>query len=59
MTFPTCVKKVMAKAPDTNCDELAAANHITKQNFIDYNDDVDANDCSGVVVGQKVRVFLL
>ncbi|KAH9003760.1 hypothetical protein EDB86DRAFT_2826334 [Lactarius hatsudake] len=52
---PAC--KTHATATDTTCDALATKFGLTRQKFVEYNDNVNS-DCTNLVPGQAVRVFL-
>lgn len=45
-------------ATNTTCDGLASQWNISQADFINYNDNVNDN-CTDLVVGQPVRIFLL
>ena len=55
MSTPTCTKEVTATS--TTCDGLLPQS-LSKVTFVEFNDNVN-DDCTNLVPGQSVRVFLL
>ncbi|KAI9430889.1 hypothetical protein H4582DRAFT_2072159 [Lactarius indigo] len=53
---PTCKQQDPATA--TTCDGLLSKWGLSRDQFVEYNDDVN-DDCSNLVPGQSVRVFPL
>ncbi|KAH8989308.1 hypothetical protein EDB83DRAFT_2559650 [Lactarius deliciosus] len=52
---PAC--KTQATATDTTCDALATKFGLTRQKFVEYNDNVNS-DCTNLVPGQAYCVAL-
>ncbi|KAH8987247.1 hypothetical protein EDB92DRAFT_1135352 [Lactarius akahatsu] len=52
---PAC--KTQATATDTSCDALATKFGLTRQKFVEYNDNVNS-DCTNLVPGQAYCVAL-